>query len=74
MAKYNVSMDVTLSVTMYDVEAENEEQAKLRAKNIIADDYMFYIKENGYVIDTDISEVNVQEEDYDFFYEKITMI
>lgn len=61
MAKYNVSMDVTLSVTMYDVEAENEEQAKLRAKNIIADDYMFYIKENGYVVDTDVSEVNVQE-------------
>lgn len=74
MAKYNVSMDVTLSVTMYDIEAENEEQAKLRAKNIIADDYMFYIKENGYVVDTDVSEVNVQEEDYDFFYEKIAMI
>lgn len=61
MAKYNVSMDVTLSVTMYDVEAENEEQAKLRAKNIIVDDYMFYIAENSYVVDTDVSEVNVQE-------------
>lgn len=61
MAKYNVSMDVTLSVTMYDVEAENEEQAKLRAKNIIVDDYMFYIAEDGYVVDTDVSEVNVQE-------------
>lgn len=61
MAKYNVSMDVTLSVTMYDVEAENEEQAKLRAENIIVDDYMFYIKEDSYVVDTDVSEVNVQE-------------
>lgn len=61
MAKYNVSMDVTLSVTMYDVEAENEEQAKLRAKNIIVDDYMFYIAEDSYVVDTDVSEVNVQE-------------
>lgn len=61
MAKYNVSMDVTLSVTMYDVEAENEEQAKLRAKDIIVDDYMFYIAENSYVVDTDVSEINVQE-------------
>ena len=61
MAKYNVSMDVTLSVTMYDVEAENEEQAKLRAETIIVDDYMFYIKEDSYVVDTDVSEVNVQE-------------
>ena len=61
MAKYNVSMDVTLSVTMYDIEAENEEQAKLRAKNIIVDDYMFYIAENSYVVDTDVSEINVQE-------------
>ena len=74
MAKYNVSMDVTLSVTMYDVEAENEEQAKLRAKNIIVDDYMFYIKEDSYIVDTDVSEVNVQEGDYDFFYEEMTMI
>lgn len=60
MKTYEVSIDVTMSVTI-DVEAENEEQAKLRANHYLADDPHYYIRKNGNLLSHEVYEVNEVE-------------
>ena len=57
MKTYEVSIDVTMSVTI-DVEAENEEQAKLRANHFLTDDPHYYIRKNGNLLSHEVYEVN----------------
>lgn len=44
-----------------DVEAENEEQAKLRANHYLADDPHYYIRKNGNLLSHEVYEVNEVE-------------
>lgn len=53
---FRVSLDVTLSVDVY-VDAKNEEMAKIKAKNFLADDPNYYIKD-GYIISSKVTDVN----------------
>ena len=57
MKTYEVSIDVTMSVTI-DVEAENEECAKLRANHYLADDPYYYIRQNGNLLSHEVYGVN----------------
>lgn len=60
MKQYEVSIDVTMSVVI-DVEAENEECAKLRANHFLVDDPHYYIRQNGNLLSHEVYEVNEVE-------------
>lgn len=62
MKTYEVSIDVTMSVVI-DVEAENEECAKLRANHYLVDDPHYYIRKNGNLLSHEVYEVNEVEEE-----------
>lgn len=67
MKKFAVSVDITMSSTIY-VKAENEEAAKNKVTNWIGDDPYYYVKRaDAYVSHefTDVSETDEEIEDED---------
>ena len=59
--KFDVLVNITVATTVYDVEAENDEQAETIAKNYIGDDYTYYLKEADMLVDYEVVEVNEQD-------------
>lgn len=62
MKKFQVSVDITMSCLIHDVEAETEEEAKTKVKNWIADNPMYYVKD-GCLVKTEIDSVDEEEEE-----------
>lgn len=49
MKKYSVDVDIKVSVTLYDVEAESEEEAMKKAEKQVWDDIYYHIRKSHYV-------------------------
>ena len=61
--KFQVSVDITMSRTLF-VDAENEEQARIKVGNWIGDDPCYYVKDGAYV-SHEITDVDETEENID---------
>ena len=62
MKNYILDMDITMSCRI-EVQAENEEEAKAKAANLIEDDPMYYLRYNGCYVGHSVEDVNETEED-----------